>query len=542
MTDTSSDIKSSQPASKKLDKMQEAPQEASLGKRYGIKLISNIASIPLFFLLEAILPRIMGPALYGQYNFAYEFFAQLSNLFDPGISACSRTYFAKRPGEISRLYFSTKIFFIIAGLFLICSACLLLPQFNAVFLPDVPPWLIMPVALLALAMWATAVSRGLNDALGVSHISELVRIANNLIVALLILILFLLSLLSLPIFLTIQVLSYAILALGFVLVLRKEWLKRFKKPQDIKVRNRLKYPEYKNEFTKFCKPLLFLSIASTLSVIAERWILQYFGGSVAQGYFSLSQKIGMGCYLFVSAMIPLMMREMAVAHEKKDMKTLGSIVDRLAPLLYAIVAWFCCFTAMEARGVIRIFGGESFADALFPVQVMVFFPLHHAYLQICMSLYYSTDNTRAYRTIMVSGLLVGLLVTWLLVAPKEFLGLNLSSLGLAVKMVGVQILVVTILLISSRRFVPFSLKKNLLHQVICPVFFLGLAFLAQKSTLIFDNNLYSVPRFFVSGIIYTLYSAIGVILFPHLLGMSREEFKRQAFRVINYLIPSKYRL
>ena len=77
-------------------------KNVSLGRRYLFKLVSNVATIPLFFVLEAVLPRALGPAAYGNYNFSTTLFQNFTNFLDMGTSTCLYTSLSKRPGEFGQ--------------------------------------------------------------------------------------------------------------------------------------------------------------------------------------------------------------------------------------------------------------------------------------------------------------------------------------------------------------------------------------------------------------------------------------------------------
>lgn len=64
------------------------PQTPTLAKRYGFKLMANAASVPVYLLMEALLPRALGPQMYGNYSFATNLFQQFSGFLDMGTSTC----------------------------------------------------------------------------------------------------------------------------------------------------------------------------------------------------------------------------------------------------------------------------------------------------------------------------------------------------------------------------------------------------------------------------------------------------------------------
>ena len=64
------------------------PQQASLARRYMGKLLANIATVPVYLIMEAVLPRALGPQVYGNFNFSTSVFTQLTGFLDMGTSTC----------------------------------------------------------------------------------------------------------------------------------------------------------------------------------------------------------------------------------------------------------------------------------------------------------------------------------------------------------------------------------------------------------------------------------------------------------------------
>jgi Membrane protein involved in the export of O-antigen and teichoic acid len=530
----------------------------SLGKRYSIKLTSNILSIPLYFMVEALLPRVLGPVLYGQFSFVQALFTQIVALFDPGFSNCARTSFAKRPYELGLLTFFSRVSATMFALVMIVACSLYVPALRTVFLPgDIPFWLVAPTALCCFLTWAAGTARGMVDAFGTPD-GELVRIVVNIISAIALVTVFTLGWLTLPLFLTLSALTFVAICLGSYAALKRVWRKRFgsgRRHADWRALFTLS-PEqsraYRGEYWRFCAPLVVVVIASASALAGERWILQFFGGNVAQGYFSLSQKIGMACFLFITAMVPLLMRELAVAHHKNDTAAMVRILDKFAPMLFAAAAWFSCFAAMEGREIIYLFGGSAYSEALLTVQLMALYPVHQTYGQITATVFYATGETRLFRNISLAGYGLGLVCAWLFVATPEYGGLGLGSKGLAYKMLLVQFISVNALLLGCHRLVPFNIVRNIAHQLVCPAFFALVAFGVKNLTLFACSSpavaLADSPheaelsflRFLVSGFLYTGITGAAVLFFPALIGVNRLELTQaaqRAFRAIQRKQP-----
>ena len=154
--------------------MSHAP-ETSLARRYSFKLLANILNIPIYLLMEAILPRALGTVAYGVYGYATGMFQYLMNLLDGGTSTCLFTNLAKRQKEWGLLAFYGIIG---AGLLLIilfASGIAAMPVVAVNIMPDIPLWVIPLAALWAYLTWGVRTMRGINDALGQTIPSEKAR-------------------------------------------------------------------------------------------------------------------------------------------------------------------------------------------------------------------------------------------------------------------------------------------------------------------------------------------------------------------------------
>ena len=513
----------------------------SLGKRYIFKLFSNVATVPLYLVLEAVLPRALGPAMYGNYNFATSLFQNFANFLDMGTSTCLFTAVAKRPGEFGLLSFYARVALAMLLLCLLAGLCMFLPGAGEFLLPGIPLWMAVPAALWAYFTWASKTMRGISDALGFTIHSEFVRVGVNLFSASALLALFYSGILTLPVLFGHQYLTLGAMAVGYALCLRGVW-RSAETPETSRSwrLSRECLTGYLHEFRRYSTPLFFTALCSVLALSGERWMLQTFDGSEQQGFFSLSQKVGTACFLFVSAMTPLLTRELAVAHGKGDPQGMARILDTLAPSLYAVSAWLACFTLIEAQTVVRLFGGDQFAVALLPVQIMTLYPLHQGYGQIAGAVFYASGETRLYRNISIAGLLMGLLCAWILLAPPAsgkagesallVGGFGLGAAGLAWKMVGVQFVTVNILLLACRSIAPFRYWRNFAHQLLCPAALLLAAAAARHGTeaLLPEMGFF---RFLVSGMCYCAFCLILACVFPFLFGLSRD-FLRKKFSLL----------
>jgi O-antigen/teichoic acid export membrane protein len=272
--------------------------------------------------------------------------------------------------------------------------------------------------------------------------------------------------------------------------------------------------------------------------ILDRWMLQKFSGSVEQGFYSLSYQISAACFLFTSAMTPLITREFAIAFDNNDLTEMARLFRRYIPLFFAITAYFACFIAIEADKVTLIMGGAKFQQAALAVTIMSFYPIYQTYGQLSGSVFFATGQTGLYRNIGITFLLVGLPLTYLLLAPKARLGLNAGATGLAIKMIALSFIGVNVQLYFNARMLGLRFWRYVCHQFACIAILVVLAFFTCKVVDIVWKPSEMILSFVMSGIIYTILVVIIGLGFPMLFGLSRIDIKEMYRAVLGKIMSS----
>lgn len=494
---------------------------ATLAKRYAFKLLANLASVPVYLLMEALLPRALGPAMYGNYSFATNLYQQFSGFLDMGTSTCFYNSLSRNQKAFSLFAFYARIAIFVALLMLMAGACALWPPAGRLLMPDVPLWLAPLAAIWAFLTWWGRVLRSTNDALGATIPSEIWRALLSIAGVCLLAALFFTNTLNIATLFAQQYLLLGATAIAFWLVSLKSW-----RSEGVKTSYRISPARkklYRREFFDYSHPLLAQALLSFIMLTAERWLLQWFDGASQQGFYALSQKVSMACFLFVSAMTPLLMREFSMAWGRGDRAAMGALLSRFAPVLYILAAYFSCFTVAEGMALVEIFGGAEFLAATLPVQIMALYPLHQAYGQMASSVFHASGKTRVLRNMTACECAYGLACAWFLLAPPNLCGLNLGATGLAIKTVSVQFLSVNIYLWLASRFVPFAFWRNLGHQILSVAILLFLAYASRHISFLLPLPAGFIWRFLASGFIYTFAVACAAIVSPRLLGMTRKD-------------------
>jgi O-antigen/teichoic acid export membrane protein len=300
-------------------------------------------------------------------------------------------------------------------------------------------------AVWGLLAWLVRLANSMGDACGLTVQSELVAMGQKVVGLALIALLFALHWLRLTTFFFYH---YAIMAffLGAMALLFRRTGHRVDWRPGL---SRAEARGYLREFYDFSHPLFLYALVSLVTGLLDRWLLQVFGGSVEQGFYGLSYQIGVLCFLCTSAMTPLLTREFAIAFGARDLAQMARLFRRYIPLLYGIAAYFGCFLAVQADKVIYLMGGKHFQGAQLAVAIMVFYPIHQTYGQLA-GRYLRHRETARYRNIGITFMLLGLPLSYLLLAPERMLGLNARPPGWR-KMVLLQILVVNVQLYFNSR-------------------------------------------------------------------------------------------
>lgn len=498
-----------------------APED-SLRRRYAFRLASSVLGLPVSLGTQSIVPRLLGPANYGDFSFLTSFFLQVVAFCDTGLSSAFYSKLSHRQRESGLLRF----FWGVTGLLSLIVVCAVLLVFgvgaDAAVWPGQHPWFVLLATVWGLLTWYGLVINKVTDAFGLTAGSEVVRFLQKLFGLVLVAGLYLLRPISLTGFFVYQYLILIFLILGWWWILhcagRALWpSESLTKPQRAM---------YRNEFATYAAPLFVFQVVGFISGIADRWLLQTFAGSAQQGFFGLSFQIGSLCFLMSGAMAPLFWREMAREHGAGNHEGMQTMFRRQVPLFYAIAAYLSVFVALEADKVSRIVGGEQFAAAAVPIAIMACYPIHQTYGQLNAGFLMATGHTRAYRNIGLVSSTFQLAITFWMLAPARLGGLGLGAIGLALAMVISQFVSVNLQLRFITKSLGLSYAGLLWHQLVCVA---GLAAIGVVCVVSTDRwigpPLLSLG---VGGIAYTAGAAALVWTWPSLVSRSQQELREQA--------------
>lgn len=487
--------------------------EDSLKKRYLIKLFSNIVNGLINVILVAIVPKALGPVAFGQFNYLQQFFSQLISFLDAGTSMA---FFTKLSAKTDRRELITFYFFFSFTLLLVLlfiGYCIHSFNVSSTFLPDIPSEYLYFGVWFGFLTWITQIYIKISDAFALSVSVELMKIFHKIISMFLLLGMVYGMVFDLSHYFYFNYVSLV----SFLLIITMLFIQK-----GIFVKSlwtlQFHYKTLIQEFIHFCSPLVVFNIVGIMAGVFDIWLLQKLGGSIQSGFYGLAYSIAAMCFLFTSAMTPIITREFSKYFEQQDIENIKKLFYRYIPMLYSISAYFAVFIASQSERLIEIFTDDQFKDAYIVLMVMAFYPIHQTYGQLSGSLFFATNKTHLYKNIGLVSALMGFILTFIVLYI-----LKLEALGLAWKMVIAQIVSVNIQLYYNCKFLNISAWYFVKHQILSLLFFIFCAIVSQNLFTIGEGV---ILKFLVAGCGYTLLVIIGSFIFPKIFAVTHSEIKQ----------------
>jgi O-antigen/teichoic acid export membrane protein len=417
----------------------------SILRRFGSTLMTNAISSGVSFTATLIIARGLGPQIYGDYAFLIASFAALNTWLELGTPTAFYTFLSK--SRDARAHVELYLAWLALRLILVAAAIVLLPHS---WLDRI--WLGHPRGLVLGAFgafFASVVVRGYLVQIAEST-RKTVFIQSGLAVlslAHLALVVFLRlsGALSVQALFTLLLSEYAALSLWFF------W--RF----DLALLGpNAVNPDWRAivaRYSKYCAPLALYAVLGFAADFADRWLLQRFGGSAQQGYFSIGWQFATIALLATTSLLNIFWKEIAAAEALADRARARDLYNRSSRLLFFVAAAGGCFLAPHSRALLDLTAGTQFSDAAPVLAIMLLFPAFQSLSQLNGAFFYATEDTRTHVSISSIGLAVGLPLTYLALAPRDAAipGLALGALGLAARLWLVQAAIVSLQCAVVRR-------------------------------------------------------------------------------------------
>jgi len=510
----------------------------ALSRRYGFKLLATVVAALAGIAADMAASRGLGPADYGKFYFLQQFFFVIFSFLSTSTSMAFVTRAARRPRAKGFTFIYVLSLALMPLLLQFFASAAFLFGFGGVVWPGISAPFVYLGGFAAYLTFLGREGTSIGDAHGLTVPLEKIRVAQRVLALLSIGGLFVAGFVNLYSFLFYTCAVNGVLVIALFTALMRRGL--------LRTPRRLFRPRFLGTalryFYEYSSPLLTLSLASMGSALFDRWLLQRVSGNVDQGYFSLAYQISQVMLLLIAAFIPLLMRELSILHGASDRARMTSMFERVTKNLFFLAAAGACFAAVFCDKVSALVGGHLFLASATPVALVVLCTMYRAYGQVTSTLLYATGETRTYRNVSICVAVAGICLTYLLVGPRQFFGLQLGALGLAWKVFAIELISGNVLAFFCCRYLGSHYRGLLFQQVTCVVSLLGLAFVSR---LIMTSVMPADTGFLMTGalvasasLIYMTMVGFLVWRYPPISGLSREKLAALANSVIRVVRPS----
>jgi O-antigen/teichoic acid export membrane protein len=472
------------------------------------KVISNIAQAIFGFIFITIVPRAIGPAEYGIYNYVININTRIMDFLKLGVHNAFYIKLSKRKEELALIWLIlVHLVISVVGLFVFIYFGDLLNYIEYIF-PQIPQKYIYWGFLFVFMTTLLDFLRLIYDALGITIRGEVYLVLQKVLGVSILGIFAYYKIINIQNIFTLQISLSFLLAFSLIYKLIKLdflTLKSF-----IEYKKNIK--PYFKEFKSFCSPLIVSMLFGLMVGLLDRWILQYFYDSSEQGFYSLSHKISAVTFLILGAVTNIWIREVSTSFSSGNQERLRNFYSKYIYFMYALTAYISCFVILNYKEVTLILGGEAFSGASVSVMIMAIYPIHQSLGQLSGSYFLASEQTKLRRNINIVMSLIGVILTYICIVPEKFGGLELGAIGLACKEVIVQILSVNVLLYYVSKGLKINFVSGLIKQVVIFIIFYINAVIAKYLIDMFkiESNIIS---FLSNGVLYSIPVMICGIFF-----------------------------
>jgi len=481
-------------------------------------------------LTGVIVARQLGPSAFGSFNFLLNSFISIMTLLDLGTSSAFYTFVSKKKQSL-HFYLYYFIWLGIQFLLVLLFISTVFPESlrDKIWLGHKKELIILSFAasFLMSKLWKTIVQAGesIRATVLVQVYSTFLALAN----------LFLVLLLAFFHYLAIDNLFKIIIVLHiFFSVVLTHKLRSY-----LVAKDESKISFWIKEYKIYCLPLMIYCIVSFAYSFADLWLLQKFGGSVQQGFFSVGSRFSAVCLIATSSILNVFWKEITEANERGDKKRMWQLYTKITRGLFFVTALGACFLLPFSKDILTLFLGQKYAAGSLCLAIMFLFPIHQSLGQINGSYFFASAQTRIYSKIGIAMMMLGIPMTYFVLASPSspIPGFDLGSVGLAVKMVftqmiGVNIIAYFICKLTGGKFAfLFQLESIILllfASFLCKMFF---TFIFH----VFGRVAHPVLLMILCGPVYVSISMGILYLYPSLGGLSKAELRNLIRIMPNYL-------
>jgi O-antigen/teichoic acid export membrane protein len=282
-------------------------------------------------------------------------------------------------------------------------------------------------------------------------------------------------------------------------------------------------------FLRYCRPLIPYAWIGFAYEFVDRWLLQNYGGSVQQAYYAVGAQFAGIALIATSSILNIFWKEIAEAHYRGDHARTHMLYRRISRTLFLVGAIVAGYLSPWAEELLRLILSTAYVGGASTLVIMFLYPIHQSMGQIGGTMLYATERVTLQVVVGIVFMVVSMCVTYLVLAPANAAvpGLGLASKGLALKMVGLQMIQANIIAYIIARI--WKWRFDWMYQPASMVGCLALGWLAHRVAYDLASASWPVPGVMaLGGALYLILTAAFVYAMPWLTGSTRSELLVEA--------------
>ncbi|MBS0418984.1 MAG: oligosaccharide flippase family protein [Proteobacteria bacterium] len=503
---------------------QEHPPAESVRSRYAVTLSAQIFRLLLSVVTAAIVPRALGPAVYGNYNFLLSTSAALRGFLDNGTQQAFFTFSSQEraSGPLTRLYARALAlqFGIVVVLVAVAAAT------------GKTDWLwraqrldqIVLVTLLDWALFLVLSLQQLGDSKGLTSYLQLTTAAVSLVTLLALLLLRFTGQLDFYTFVSVNLAGAVLTCL--TLGRRLLWRERARFWDGVQGTG-----AYVARWWRFTKPLLLIQYYLPVVGYLGLYLIQKWYGSEEQGYYALALQWSAFAMVFTTSGVWIFWREVAHHSASDNLQHAARTYEQFSRLFFLLALVLSCGLSAGSGLLVQVVAGPRFQAATGVVAIMAFYPLSQTINQLTMASMKAMERTATYARWSIVLSFPDLLLTYILLAPGDAAvpGLHLGATGMAIKTALFGLLTSQVYDWINCRFLKIEFAPTVARKgaAVIAVGTLAVVLLACGGAFLQRLGM-GVGALCVASLAYGAAVAALILLWPGLAGMTRAQLVRFA--------------
>lgn len=481
----------------------------SLTKRYSVKLFSTIVTGIVNAITLALVPSAMGPVAFGQFTYLQQLFNQVVAFLD---ASTSTAFFTKLSADNNRsimvLYY--LLYCVIVLIFLSLSVYLAEGLgITELYAEGIGFYSVFLGMLLAMVTWFFQIAVKISDAYAFTVQVEISKVVQKLAVLLCLAVWINTFAIDLEGYLIFLIFS----TLLFILYLGSYFFRKGVLPSIHQFRLSELLMLVK-EYYRYVSPLFVFNSFSIVVALFEIWLLQYMSGAEDVGFYGLAYSIAAMCFIFTSAMTPVITREFSSLYAEGELNEIKRLIELYLPLLYLVAVFLGAFISVNSNEFLYLFADERYMPVAFTLSLIAFYPLHQTYGQITSAVFFASEETRNYRNIGILSSIISLVLSFVFIVFFQ-----MGDEGFAIKMLITQLIGVNIQLFFNAKLLGLNFFKGFLNQII-PLVVIYFVMLGFDRLIVIDSLIFSL--FLEAGMAGLTVLAL-ILFFPFLFGIKRQD-------------------